>query len=77
MDKVKCMPFIILCMLLTGCGNKNNISEEVSTETAVHTSEIELKERRNPVLKMLQKQRQKAPLNLTRKQWQKKALKPI
>nr|WP_142412261.1 hypothetical protein [Clostridium sp. Marseille-P7770] len=43
MDKVKCMPFIILCMLLTGCGNKNNISEEVSTETAVHTSEIELK----------------------------------
>ena len=30
-------------MLLTGCGNKNNISEEVSTETAVHTSEVELK----------------------------------
>ena len=43
MDKVKCLPFIILCMLLTGCGNKNNISKEVSTETAIQTSEIELK----------------------------------
>ena len=43
MNKVKYLPLIILCMLLTGCGNKNNISEEVSTETAVHTSEVELK----------------------------------
>ena len=43
MNKVKSLPLIILCMLLTGCGNKNNISKEVSTETAVHTSEVELK----------------------------------
>ena len=43
MNKVKYLPLIILCMLLTGCGNKNNISKEVSTETAVHTSEVELK----------------------------------
>lgn len=40
MNKVKYLPLIILCMLLTGCGNKNNISKEVSTETAVHTSEV-------------------------------------
>ena len=43
MNKVKYLPLLILCMLLTGCGNKNNISKEVSTETAVHTSEVELK----------------------------------
>ena len=43
MNKVKYLPLIILCMLLTGCGHKNNISKEVPTETAVHTSEIELK----------------------------------
>ena len=43
MNKVKYLPLIILCMLLTGCGNKNNISKEVPTETAVHTSEVELK----------------------------------
>ena len=34
MNKVKYLPLIILCMLLTGCGNKNNISEEVSTENS-------------------------------------------
>ena len=44
MDKVKCMPFIILCMLLSGCGaEKNTISTETPTETAIQTSEIELK----------------------------------
>ena len=43
MNKVKYLLLIILCMLLTGCGNKNNISKEVPTETAVHTSEVELK----------------------------------
>ena len=44
MDKVKCMPFIILCMLLSGCGaEKNTISTEAPTETAIQTSEIELK----------------------------------
>lgn len=44
MDKVKCLPFIILCMLLSGCGaEKNTISTEASTETAIQTSEIELK----------------------------------
>ena len=69
MNKVKYLPLIILCMLLTGCGNKNNISEEVSTETAVHTSEVEFKRQ--------WKRSQKALLDLTRKQWQKTALKPI
>lgn len=44
MDKVKCLPFIILCMLLSGCGTeKNTISTEAPTETAIQTSEIELK----------------------------------
>ena len=44
MDKVKCLPFIILCMLLSGCGaEKNTISTETPTETAIQTSEIELK----------------------------------
>lgn len=44
MDKVKCMPFIILCMLLSGCGaEKNTISTNTPTETAIQTSEIELK----------------------------------
>lgn len=44
MDKVKCMPFIILCMLLSGCGaEKNTISTDTPTETAIQTSEIELK----------------------------------
>ena len=44
MDKVKCLPFIILCMLLSGCGaEKNTISTEAPTETAIQTSEIELK----------------------------------
>ena len=44
MDKVQCMPFIILCMLLSGCGaEKNTISTEAPTETAIQTSEIELK----------------------------------
>ena len=43
MDKVKCLPFIILCMLLSGCGaEKNTISTEAPTETAIQTSEIEL-----------------------------------
>ena len=44
MDKVKCMPFIILCRLLSGCGaEKNTISTDTPTETAIQTSEIELK----------------------------------
>ena len=44
MDKVKCLPFIILCMRLSGCGaEKNTISTEAPTETAIQTSEIELK----------------------------------
>ena len=44
MDKVKCLPFIIMCMLLSGCGaEKNTISTEAPTETAIQTSEIELK----------------------------------
>ena len=44
MDKVKCMAFIILCMLLSGCGaEKNTISTDTPTETAIQTSEIELK----------------------------------
>ena len=44
MDKVKCLPFIILCMLLSGCGaEKNTISTEAPTETSIQTSEIELK----------------------------------
>lgn len=44
MDKVKCMPFIILCMLLSGYGaEKNTISTDTPTETAIQTSEIELK----------------------------------
>ena len=44
MDKVKCMPFIILCMLLSGCGaEKNTISTDTPAETAIQTSEIELK----------------------------------
>ena len=44
MDKVKCLPFIILCMLLSGCGaEKNTISTETPKETAIQTSEIELK----------------------------------
>ena len=38
------MPFIILCMLLSGCGaEKNTISTDTPTETAIQTSEIELK----------------------------------
>ena len=44
MDKVKCLPFIILCMLLSGCGaEKNTISTDTPAETAIQTSEIELK----------------------------------
>ena len=44
MNKVKYLPFIILCMLLSGCGaEKNTISTETPTETAIQTSEIELK----------------------------------
>ncbi len=44
MDKVKCMPFIILCMLLSGCGaEKKTISTDTPTETAIQTSEIGLK----------------------------------
>lgn len=44
MDKVKCMPFIILCMLLSGCvAEKNTISTDTPTETAIQTSEIGLK----------------------------------
>ena len=57
MNKVKYLPFIILCMLLSGCGaEKNTISTEAPTETAIQTSEIELKRQRNrskAVLKML------------------------
>ena len=40
MRKLKHLPFIILCMLLSGCGAKKNT---ISTETAMQTSEIELK----------------------------------
>ena len=44
MNKVKYLPLIILCMLLTGCGaEKNTISTETPAETAIQTSEIELK----------------------------------
>ena len=44
MNKVKYLPFIILCMLLSGCGaEKNTISTDTPTETAIQTSEIELK----------------------------------
>ena len=44
MNKVKYLPLIILCMLLSGCGaEKNTISTETPTETAIQTSEIELK----------------------------------
>ena len=44
MRKLKYLPFIILCMLLSGCGaEKNTISTETPTETAIQTSEIELK----------------------------------
>lgn len=40
MRKLKHLPFIILCMLLSGCGAEKNT---ISTETAMQTSEIELK----------------------------------
>ena len=40
MRKLKYLPFIILCMLLSGCGTEKNT---ISTETAMQTSEIELK----------------------------------
>ena len=40
MRKLKYLPFIILCMLLSGCGAEKNT---ISTETAMQTSEIELK----------------------------------
>ena len=44
MRKLKHLPFIILCMLLSGCGaEKNTISTDTPTETAIQTSEIELK----------------------------------
>ena len=44
MNKVKYLPLIILCMLLSGCGaEKNTISTDTPTETAIQTSEIELK----------------------------------
>lgn len=44
MRKLKYLPFIILCMLLSGCGaEKNTISTETPTETAIQTPEIELK----------------------------------
>ena len=44
MCKLKYLPFIILCMLLSGCGaEKNTISTETPAETAIQTSEIELK----------------------------------
>ena len=44
MNKVKYLPLIILCMLLSGCGaEKNTIPTEAPTETAIQTSEIELK----------------------------------
>ena len=40
MHKLKYLPFIILCMLLSGCGAEKNT---ISTETSMQTSEIELK----------------------------------
>lgn len=40
MCKLKYLPFIILCMLLSGCGAEKNT---ISTETSMQTSEIELK----------------------------------
>ena len=44
MRKLKYLPFIILCMMLSGCGaEKNTISTETPAETAIQTSEIELK----------------------------------
>ena len=44
MNNVKYLPFIILCMLLSGCGaEKNTISTDTPAETAIQTSEIELK----------------------------------
>ena len=44
MRKLKYLPFIILCMLLSGCGAaKNTISTDTPAETAIQTSEIELK----------------------------------
>ena len=44
MNKVKYLPFIILCMLLSGCSaEKNTISTDTPAETAMQTSEIELK----------------------------------
>lgn len=44
MRKLKYLPFIILCMLLSGCGaEKNTISTDTPAETAIQTSEIELK----------------------------------
>lgn len=44
MNKVKYLPLIILCMLLSGCGaEKNTISTDTPAETAIQTSEIELK----------------------------------
>ena len=44
MRKLKYLPFIILCMLLSGCGaEKNTISTDTPTETAIQSSEIELK----------------------------------
>ena len=44
MRKLKYLPFIILCMLLSGCdAEKNTISTETPAETAIQTPEIELK----------------------------------
>lgn len=44
MHKLRCLPFIILCMMLSGCGaEKNTASIETPTETTIQTSEIELK----------------------------------
>ena len=44
MRKLKYLQFIILCMLLSGCGaEKNTISTDTPAETAIQTSEIELK----------------------------------
>lgn len=44
MRKLKYLPLIILCMLLSGCGaEKNTISTDTPAETAIQTSEIELK----------------------------------
>ena len=44
MNNVKYLPLIILCMLLSGCGaEKNTISTDTPAETAIQTSEIELK----------------------------------